>query len=94
MPGQSDQQAEVPATAERIVRSIIELGGTYPDAVQFLQQASAARGLTSRLAFDALPDELDGRPSIHQEASTRSRDIPDDADPPAAGVDRGGDEPE
>jgi hypothetical protein len=94
MPGQSDQQAEVPATAERIVRSIIELGGTYPDAVQFLQQASAARGLTSRLAFDALPDELDGRPSIHQEASTRSRDIPDDADTPAASVDRGADDPE
>ena len=94
VPGQSDQQAEVPATAERIVRSIIELGGTYPDAVQFLQQASAARGLTSRLAFDALPDELDGRPSIHQEASTRSRDIPDDAEPAAAGADRGGDDPE
>jgi hypothetical protein len=94
VPGQSDQQAEVPATAERIVRSIIELGGTYPDAVQFLQQASAARGLTSRLAFDAWPDELDGRPSIHQEASTRSRDIPDDAEPAAAGADRGGDDPE
>jgi hypothetical protein len=93
-PGQSDQQAEVPATAERIVRSIIELGGTYPDAVQFLQQASAARSLTSRLAFDALPDELDGRPSIHQEASARSRDIPEDADSPAAEADRGGDEPE
>ncbi len=93
-PGQSDQQAEVPATAERIVRSIIELGGTYPDAVQFLQQASAARGLTSRLAFDALPDELDGRPSIHQEASARSRDIPEDADSPAAEADRGADEPE
>ena len=92
--GQSDQQAEVPATAERIVRAIIDLGGTYPDAVQFLQQASAARGLTSRLAFDALPDELDGRPSIHQEASARSRDIAADADTTAADGGRGGDEPE
>jgi hypothetical protein len=92
--GQSDQQAEVPATAERIVRAIIDLGGSYPDAVQFLQQASAARGLTSRLAFDALPDDLDGRPSIHQEASARSRDIAADADPAAADGGRGGDEPE
>ena len=90
-PGQSDQQAEVPATAERIVRAIIDLGGTYPDAVQFLQQASAARGLASRLAFDALPDELDGRPSIHQEASARSRDIPADADAPPGEADRGSD---
>ena len=59
-----------------------------------LTKSTRAQSLTSRLAFDALPDELDGRPSIHQEASARSRDIPDDADPPAAGVDRGGDEPE
>jgi hypothetical protein len=93
VPGQSDQQADVPATAERIVRSIIDLGGTYPDAVQFLQQASAARALGSRLAFDALPDELDGRPTIHQEASARARELPDDADE-AAGRDRGGDESE
>jgi flagellar basal body P-ring protein FlgI len=91
VPGQSDQQAEVPATAERIVRSIIDLGGTYPDAVQFLQQASAARALGSRLAFDALPDELDGRPTIHQEASARARELPDDADE-ATGGERGGDE--
>jgi hypothetical protein len=49
--------------------------------------------LGSRLAFDALPDELDGRPTIHQEASARARELPDDADE-AAGRDRGGDESE
>ncbi|MCE9632541.1 MAG: HEAT repeat domain-containing protein [Planctomycetia bacterium] len=85
VPGQSDQQAEVPAGADAIVRAIIELGGTYADAIQFLQQASASRSLASRLAFDSLPDELDGRPTIHQEASARNRDIPEVADdPPAA----------
>jgi hypothetical protein len=94
VPGQSDQQAEVPATADAVVRAIIELGGTYPDAVQFLQQASASRGLASRLAFDALADEWDGRPTIHEEASARARDIPTDADdsPTADDEDRGADE--
>lgn len=80
VPGQADQQVEVPAGAETIVRSIIELGGSYPDAVQFLQQASSGRALGSRLAFDALPSEFDGRPTIHEEASARTRDIPADAD--------------
>lgn len=80
VPGQADRQVEVPAGADTIVRSIIELGGSYPDAVQFLQQASSGRALGSRLAFDALPSEFDGRPTIHEEASARTRDIPADAD--------------
>jgi hypothetical protein len=87
-PGQSDQRAEVPATADAVIRGIIELGGTYPDAVQFLQQASASRCLESRLAFDAVPTTADGRPSIHQEASARARDIPtDDAGESTAAAD-------
>ena len=56
---------------------IIDIGGTYPDAVQFLQQASSAHALGSRVAFDALPREFDGRQSIHEEASRQYRDIPD-----------------
>ena len=83
-PGQSDQEAEVRAQADAVVRTIIEMGGSYPDAVQFLQQATAGRGLTSRLAFDALPDEFDGRQSIHEEASGHDRDIDPEADDPAA----------
>jgi len=95
-PGQSDQQAEVSATADAVVRSIVALGGSYPDAVQFLQQATAARALQSRLAFDALPHELDGRPTIHEEASARARDIPAEDDAARASGDRdgGGDESE
>jgi HEAT repeat protein len=95
-PGQSDQQAEVSATADAVVRSIVALGGSYPDAVQFLQQATAARALQSRLAFDALPHELDGRPTIHEEASARARDIPaeDDAARASGNRDGGGDESE
>ncbi len=71
LPGQSDQTAEVPADAATIVRTIIELGGGYPDAVQFLQQAAAGRHLESRLAFDAVPNAFDGRPAIHEESTAR-----------------------
>lgn len=70
-PGEIDRETEVPPDAPSIVRAIIELGGGYPDAVQFLQQASAGRFLRSRLAFDAIPSALDGRPAIHDEASAR-----------------------
>lgn len=78
--GQPDQKLEVPARVDDVVRAIIQLGGTYPDAVQFLQQASSSRCLDSRLAFDALPNEMDGRMSVHEEAATRDRDVPPDED--------------
>jgi hypothetical protein len=84
MPGQSDQEAEVRATADAVIRAIVGMGGSYPDAVQFLQQATASRGLASRLAFDALPDEFDGRHSIHEEASGHDRDMGPEADDPRA----------
>jgi hypothetical protein len=78
LPGQSDQTAKVPAEATAIVRAIIDLGGGYPDAVQFLQRAAAGRHLASRLAFDALPNAFDGRPAIHEEATARDGgDAPD-----------------
>ena len=75
MAGEPDQQEVVAARVETIVRAIVEQGGTYPDVVQFLQQASSHHALESRLVFDALPEE-DGRLSIHEEASLRARDIP------------------
>ncbi|MFN9369901.1 MAG: flagellar basal body P-ring protein FlgI [Planctomycetia bacterium] len=75
VPGQSDQSVEMRAAIEPVIRGIVELGGSYPDVVQFLQQASSRRGIRSRLAFDAIPSEYDGRESIHQEASARSREI-------------------
>jgi hypothetical protein len=86
LPGQSDQQVEVPAEAAAIVRAIIDLGGGYPDAVQFMQQAAAGRFLSSRLAFDAVPNAFDGRPAIHEEASARGDD--DTGDSSAAAADR------
>jgi hypothetical protein len=79
-PGQPDRVVEVPAVADEIVRAVVEVGGTYPDAVQFLQQASSAHALRSRLAFDAVPRAFDGRLSIHEEASQRFRDLPEGAE--------------
>ncbi len=83
--GDPDQQTDVPARVETIVRAIAEMGGTYPDIVQFLQQASSHHALKSRLVFDAVAEE-DGSMSIHEEASARIRDIPPastDEDAPA-----------
>jgi hypothetical protein len=88
--GEADRTEEVAARADEIVRAIIDIGGTYPDAVQFLQQASSAHALGSRVAFDALPREFDGRQSIHEEASRQYRDMPDSPtdDDPASAVGR------
>lgn len=67
--GASDQEASVPADVASVTRAIVDLGGGYPDVIQFLQQASAGRHLTSRLAFDAVADTFDGRPAIREEAA-------------------------
>ena len=80
LPGEPDERVETPARVDEVVRAIIGLGGSYPDAVQFLQQASASRCLVSRLAFDALPDEFDGRMTLHEEAAQHDRDVPRDDD--------------
>ena len=64
-----DQKRIVSDQLDDVIRAIVELGGTYPDVVQALQQAKAAGGLTSRLVVDALPEGgrtyeriADGRP--------------------------------
>jgi hypothetical protein len=83
--GEPDQIIEVDARVDPVARGIVQVGGTYPDVVQFLQQASAARCLSSRLAFDAVPNEFDGRTSIHDEAASRERgDEEQQDDEPAA----------
>jgi flagellar basal body P-ring protein FlgI len=80
LPGEPDEHQETPARVEAVVRAIVELGGSYPDAIQFLQHASSARCLDSRLAFDALPNENDGRMTVHEESSRQERDVPLDND--------------
>ncbi|MGD9644329.1 MAG: flagellar basal body P-ring protein FlgI [Pirellulales bacterium] len=50
-----DQQRVVSANLDEVIRTIVELGGTYPDIVQALQQARAHKALTGRLEVDAVP---------------------------------------
>lgn len=55
VPNEPDQKRTVSAGVDEVVRAIVELGGTYPDVVQALQQAKAAGALASRFEIDALP---------------------------------------
>ncbi len=40
-----------------MIRAIVELGGTYPDVVQAIQEAKANGCLEGRFEIDALPEE-------------------------------------
>ena len=51
-----DQKRLVSPAVDEVIRAIVELGGTYPDVVQALQQAKAAGALSSRFEIDALPE--------------------------------------
>jgi hypothetical protein len=53
---QPDQKRVVDAKVDSIIRAIVELGGTYPDVVQALQQSKSSRSLSGRFEVDALPD--------------------------------------
>jgi hypothetical protein len=75
LPGESDHQMDVPADVASVLRAIVDLGGGYPDLIQFLQQAAASRHLTSRLAFDAIADRFDGRPAIREETAGSGDDV-------------------
>ena len=53
--GEAPKKRVVPADVEQVVRTIVELGGTYPDVVQALQQAKRDGALASRFRVDAIP---------------------------------------
>lgn len=55
-PQQPDQKRVVSTRVDDVIRAIVELGGTYPDVVQALQQAKACHALESRFEVDAVPD--------------------------------------
>jgi len=52
---EADQKRVVSTRVDEVIRAIVELGGTYPDVVQALQQAKAVGALAGRLEVDALP---------------------------------------
>ena len=51
-----DQKRIVSTRVDDVIRAVVELGGTYPDVVQFLQEAKNCDSLTSRFEVDALPE--------------------------------------
>ncbi len=53
---EGDQKRTVSTRVDDVIRAIVELGGTYPDVVQTLQEAKNAGALSSRLEVDALPE--------------------------------------
>jgi flagellar basal body P-ring protein FlgI len=58
--GAESQQRIVSTRVDEVIRAIVELGGTYPDVVQALQQAKTDGALAGRFEVDALPQP--GRP--------------------------------
>ena len=53
---QPDQKRVVSTSLDDVIRAIVELGGTYPDVVQALQQAKTSQALSGRFEVDAVPD--------------------------------------
>jgi hypothetical protein len=51
-----DQKRMVSTRADEVIRTIVELGGTYPDVVQALQEAKSGGALLCRFEVDALPE--------------------------------------
>ena len=51
-----DQKRIVSCRLDDVIRAVIELGGTYPDVVQALQEAKNCGALSSRFEVDALPE--------------------------------------
>ena len=76
MAGQADQRRIVQNSVDEIVRAIVDLGGTYPDVVQALEEAKANGAMISRFEVDALPST--GR-SVDRIAEDGSPAKPDDA---------------
>jgi hypothetical protein len=73
----SAEQREIEPDIEQLIRTIVDLGGTYPDVVQALQLAKAQGAMTSRLDVDALPKS--GRPFQRTLGSDESEEGEDES---------------
>lgn len=54
--GTQANQRVIEPNVELLIRTIVDLGGTYPDVVQALQEAKQQGALEARLSVDALPE--------------------------------------
>jgi flagellar basal body P-ring protein FlgI len=71
----TDQKRVVSTKVDEVIRAIVELGGTYPDVVQALQQAKSSHALDSRFEVDALPDG--GRQYRHKDVDALAEEAAD-----------------
>ena len=55
-PHEADQKRVVTTRVDEVIRAVVELGGTYPDVVQAIQEAKAADCLEGRFEVDAVPE--------------------------------------
>jgi len=73
-----DEKRVVSARLDDVIHAVAELGGTYPDVVQVLQEAKTANALASRLAVDALPEPFRTYDRVADKGDDADKD--DDAD--------------
>ena len=71
--GGGAEQREIAPDVELLIRTIVELGGTYPDVVQALQLARDQGSLTARLCVDTLPET--GRSYVAEEGEEPSSEL-------------------
>lgn len=72
-----DQKRVVSTSVNEVIRALVELGATYPDIVQVLQQAKSKNALSSRLAIDAVPSggrKFDRSASMAQGDAAKTED--------------------
>jgi len=67
--GEPDQKRVTSLDVDEVIRAVAEVGGTYPDIVQALQQAKGSKSLAGRLEMEAVP----------QAGRTYERESPDSA---------------
>ena len=83
--GAEPEQRIVSTSIDEVVRAIVELGGTYPDVVQALQQAKHDGALASRFLVDALPQpgrRYDREDALDRRTSGSTRPRPNQQDSP------------
>jgi len=74
MVGEPDQKRVVSDSLDEVIRAVVDLGGTYPDVVQALQEARQSEALVARFEVDALPEA--GRTYVRG-TTTKSREEQD-----------------
>jgi hypothetical protein len=67
------EQREIAPDVEQLIRTIVELGGTYPDVVQALQLARDQGAFTARLCVDTLPET--GRSYVREDSEGESSEL-------------------